>query len=133
MTQRVVIDTNILVSSLWSPSGTPARIISLIWSGQLIPCYDSNIMDEYFAVLHRPHFKFSNAEVSTLLRFFRNAGLSVVVQPSTINLLDESDRKFYDVAKACDALLITGNTRHYPDDPAIVTAAELLKSHVGQG
>ncbi len=32
---------------------------------------------------------------------------------------DESDRKFYEVAEFCDAVFITGNLTHYPEDPSI--------------
>ena len=40
---RVVVDTNILVSALWSPNGAPAQIISSIIGGALIPGYEKNV------------------------------------------------------------------------------------------
>jgi predicted nucleic acid-binding protein len=33
---------------------------------------------------------------------------------------DEDDRIFYDTAKEGDAILITGNFRHYPNEPFIM-------------
>ena len=59
MIMLAVIDTNILVSALWSRNGAPARILSLIISGELIPCYDYRILCEYREVLTRPKFKFT--------------------------------------------------------------------------
>ncbi len=63
----VVIDTNILVSALWLRNGAPARVLSMIISGTLIPCYDYRILNEYRDVLTRSKIKFSNGEVSALL------------------------------------------------------------------
>jgi hypothetical protein len=36
---------------------------------------------------------------------------------------------FYEVARECNATLITGNKRHYPDAPFIKTAAEFLTEY----
>ena len=55
----VVIDTNVLVSALWSKNGAPAKIISLVLQGKLIPCYDYRILSEYRTVLARPKFGFT--------------------------------------------------------------------------
>ena len=49
-----VIDTNILVSALWSPGGPPAQILGLVLQGTVRPCYDYRIMEEYRDVLNRP-------------------------------------------------------------------------------
>jgi len=40
------------------------------------------------------------------------------------------DRKFYDVAKASHACLITGNIRHFPKEPFILTPAGFLKEYL---
>jgi len=37
---------------------------------------------------------------------------------------DESDRTFYDTAKTCGAVLVTGNMRHYPSESFIMTPAK---------
>jgi len=46
---------------------------------------------------------------------------------SLIRMLDEDDRKFYDVAKSAEAFLITGNIRHYPKEPFIVSPSGFLE------
>ena len=114
----VVIDTNIFVSALWSKNGAPARILSLIISGGLIPCYDYRILSEYKEVLIRPKFKFTGSEVNALLDWIADNGRSVVAEPLNTDFTDEADKKFYEVAKFCGAKLITGNTKHFPKDPA---------------
>jgi len=45
---------------------------------------------------------------------------------SNIPLPDESDRIFYDTAKENGTILITGNTKHYPNEAFIVTPANFL-------
>jgi hypothetical protein len=40
---------------------------------------------------------------------------------------DEDDRVFYDSAKLAGAYLITGNAKHYPAQPFVVTPAEFFR------
>ncbi len=125
----VVIDTNILVSALWSKNGAPARILSLIISGGLIPCYDYRILSEYKEVLMRPKFKFTGSEVNALLDWIAGNGCSVVAEPLNIDFTDEADKKFYEVAKFCGAKLITGNIKHFPKDNAVLTVSEFWEQY----
>ena len=125
---NVVIDTNILVSALWSEQGKPAKILTLIINDLLIPCFNAEIIQEYKEVLARPHlaFHFKKARVDVIINKIKADGLSVVVKPSSIVFVDESDRVFYDVAKASGAYLITGNSKHYPDEPFILSPSQFL-------
>ena len=125
----VVIDTNILVSALWSKNGAPARVLSMIISGGLIPCYDYRILTEYREVLTRPKFKFTKAEVSDLLNWIVDHGRSVVAEPLNVDFTDKADKKFYEVAKFCAAKLITGNIKHFPQDKLVITASEFLEQY----
>ena len=123
----VVIDTNILVSALWSRSGAPARAVGLVLSGHLIPCYDHRIMLEYRQVLQRPKFRFRPSEINALLDWFKQTGRSVIPAPVDISFVDEADRKFYEVAKYCGAVLITGNLQHFPNDDAVMSVSDFLE------
>ncbi|MDR1538176.1 MAG: putative toxin-antitoxin system toxin component, PIN family [Clostridiales bacterium] len=123
---RVVLDTNIIVSAFWSEKGSAADILRMFAGKKILPCYNAQIMAEYKVVLSRPKLAFSRAKVGIFINSMRANGLPVSVRPSTIEFVDETDRKFYDVAKECNATLITGNTRHYPDEPLIVTPAQFL-------
>ena len=125
----VVIDTNILVSALWSRNGAPARVVGLVLSGHLIPCYDHRIMLEYRQVLQRPKFRFRPAEINALLDWFKQIGRSVVPAPVDVPFSDEADRKFYEVAKYCGAVLITGNLKHFPSDKAVMSVSEFLEQN----
>lgn len=125
----VVIDTNILVSALWSKNGAPAQILSLVINGRLIPCYDHRIINEYRAVLKRPKFKFSESEISFLLDWITDNGYSVVAEPIDTEFIDELDKKFYEVANFCGAKLITGNIKHFPRDEAVISVSEFLEKY----
>lgn len=128
----VVLDTNILVSALWSRNNRLTRILELVLSDKLIPCHNAEIMDEYKEVLSCQNlaFHFGDARVRDILEKIEVDGLSVVVKPSSIPLFDEDDRAFYDVAKACGCYLITSNKRHYPkDDEKIVDPFDFLHDY----
>jgi hypothetical protein len=42
-------------------------------------------------------------------------------------MIDENDRVFYGAAKSAGAYLITGNFRHYFQEPFVLTPAEFLE------
>ena len=126
---RVVLDTNVLVSSLLA-NGPPATIVDLVTEGKLIPFYNDLIISEYWYVLQRPKFTFHPTQVSRLVGDIMRIGIAVETNvPSVTPMPDEDDRKFYDVAKSSDAFLITGNIKHFPLEPFIVTPADFLKMY----
>ena len=124
---KAVLDTNILVSALWSPTGNASTIVNLILADKIIPCFDQRIIYEYRAVLLRPKLAFQAGQVDELLAEITGRGLSVTVFPNTIAMPDEADHKFYNTAKQCEAYLITGNSRHYPNDPLVISPARFLE------
>lgn len=123
----VVIDTNILVSALMSRNGAPARVVSMVLSERLTPCFDYRILCEYREVLQRPKFGFTSGEVNSLLDWIEHYGRSVVAEPLDGVFIDESDKKFYEVAKFCGADLVTGNLKHYPEDPQVMSVTAFLE------
>jgi len=123
----VVIDTNVIVSAIISPTSSPGQIMELTMGGKLRFYYSVNIMDEYEDVLFRPKFNFNPRTVSQLLDFIVDYGHFVNPTPSAIILPDESDRIFYDAAKTTNSYLITGNIKHYPIEPHIVKPTDFLR------
>jgi putative PIN family toxin of toxin-antitoxin system len=121
-----VLDTNILVSALWSHDGNPARITHMISDGEIVPCYCEDILKEYKAVLSRPRLSFPQHQTDALINNIEKYGKAVVHNKSCVPFTDESDRIFYDVARESQAILITGNIKHYPSEPFIMTPAEFL-------
>ena len=95
-------------------------------SGELQLCVDERILAEYETVLHRPKFRFEPAHVDVILQFIRAHSLNIVPPVSDIPFADPADKKFYEVAKHCHALLITGNIKHFPNESFIKTVQELF-------
>ncbi len=123
---KVVLDTNILVSAFWSKSGKSAQILRMFIDDKLLLIYSRDILAEYKTVLNRPAFQFSRVKIGETINLIRKYGILVEPLESGLSFSDESDRKFYDAAKAYGATLITGNQKHYPPSPFIQTAAEFL-------
>lgn len=128
----VVIDTNVLVSALWSRNGAPARVVSMVLTGDIIPCYDYRILCEYKEELQRPNFGFSKSEVNSLLGWFETYGHSVLAEPLEDMFFDEADKKFYEVAKFCGAVLVTSNLKYFPEDPLVMSVADFLEKRKNQ-
>ena len=61
MSYYAVLDTNVLISSLLTRNkdAATARVIYAITSGDIIPLYSKEIVEEYTEVLHRAKFPFS--------------------------------------------------------------------------
>ena len=125
----VVLDTNNLVSALWTPDGNASAIMELVLTDKLIPCFNQDIIKEYKTVLTRPKLAFKNGLAYTFIYEIIGRGITVTVKPGKITMSDESDRKFYDVAKFCDAYLITGYLKHFPKDRMILNPGEFLKKY----
>ena len=124
----VVLDTNILVSSLWLESGNTASIIKRI-PRLIIPCFNDKILSEYAEVLCRPKFSFSVDKRESLLSKIKDYGIEHLPDESEEAMLDEDDRIFYDTAKSSGSVLITGNIRHYPTALFIMTPSDFLKKY----
>ena len=126
---RIVLDTNVLVSALLT-DGHPAAIVNLAAEKKLIPVYNDLIITEYWEVLKRPKFGFRPSQVSRLMDDIVKTGIAAETETSSnILMADETDRKFYDAAKASLAYLITGNIKHFPRESFIVTSSDFLKMY----
>ncbi|MDL5057873.1 putative toxin-antitoxin system toxin component, PIN family [Geitlerinema calcuttense] len=127
----MVLDTNVLISGLLNPFGTPGKIIRLIGSPDLTLCVDAHILAEYEEVMKRPRFQISPKMIDELMESIR---LASEIHPPChlkIDLPDEEDTPFLAVAIASRAeFLITGNIRHFPKTHRqgvnVVTPAEFI-------
>ena len=122
---RLVIDTNIIVSALLSPEGTAFQILSDVLDGKYEVIISTEIYEEYDEVLRRPKFNFDKDIVDYLLSWFRRNAIWIEVTKSDIEMPDEKDRIFFDVAKCCKARLLTGNNKHYPVDELVTALWEI--------
>jgi len=127
-----VIDTNVLVAAHLSRHEDSAvvQIFRKLNNSEIIPLYSSEIINEYKQVLSRKKFSFDLATINYTLALIMNKGIEVDPRPSGIQLPDMKDLVFYEVVlekKESGAYLITGNKKHFPNDPIVVSAAEFLE------
>jgi len=126
MTSPIVLDTNILVSALISPDGNPARIFNMVSENLIKTIYCQEILNEYMKVLKRPRFQFPASLIAEALDIFILFGIYLQPVKSNVPMTDESDRVFHDIAITGSAILITGNLKHYPTEPFILSPADYL-------
>lgn len=110
-----MLDTNVLVSGVLSPHGPPAAILRAVLLERVIVCFDERILSEYREVLMRGRFGFDTELVNDLLDFIEAAGEPTLAAPLKLQLPDQGDAMFVEVASAAEAdFLVTGNIKHFP-------------------
>jgi putative PIN family toxin of toxin-antitoxin system len=125
-----VIDTNVLVSALLRWDSVPGAILEQALVGSIIPLLNDKIIAEYEEVLRRRKFPFQEQDIRNVIDGICMRG--VFLDPETIeeSLPDPKDVVFYAVTmearKGGDAYLVTGNIKHFPIKPYIVTPREML-------
>ncbi len=131
MAPRLVLDTNVVISALWTPGSVPDQAIAAIVTRGARVLYDARILAEYRTVLARPKFKkIDPARAAALIATLVALGEDVRAAPWTGTMKDDDDRRFVEVALAGHAtVLVTGNLRDFPQDlgfevqpPAMVLA-----------
>jgi putative PIN family toxin of toxin-antitoxin system len=125
-----VIDTNVLVSALFTTNTESAtvKVLETMLQGKIIPLFNEEIFEEYEDVLYRSKFHFSPTLVSQYLNTIREMGIQAERVHSDEKFPDLDDIVFYEVALSKeDAYLVTGNTKHFPNSPIVVTPAEMME------
>lgn len=127
-----VIDTNVLVSALLAAlkdkESSPLKILHSILDGAIIPIFNDEIITEYREVLHRPKFHFPEESVEQVLKAVSTFGIHSerIISEDVFN--DPKDVVFYEVTLSMDdTYLITGNTKHFPVKPFVVTPTQMIE------
>ncbi|KJU86993.1 PilT protein domain-containing protein [Candidatus Magnetobacterium bavaricum] len=115
--KKIVIDTNVFVSSFFNPKGIPRKIVDLWKNGEVILCVSEEIIGEYVRVLNRFDF-IGNNNIKELLRLFNRRQYLIIVRPldniyAVIN--DHSDNKFIECALSAKAAYIVSGDKHLKD------------------
>ncbi len=130
MKYYVVIDTNVLVSAMLKWNSVPGNILALSFKGPIVPLFNDAILKEYREVLSRPKFHLTSEIVNDIVDEIESVGIHVDAEKLDIELPDPKDRVFYEVTmearKKSDAFLTTGNIKHFPKEPFVVTPRQML-------
>ena len=124
-----VIDTNVLVSALitHNPEAATAKVVRLLFDHCFVPMYDADIIAEYEEVLHRAKFPILPDVANALISYIIENGVEASREDYTEPMPDEDDRVFYEVSLSNeDSFLVTGNLKHYPTSPRVISPAAFI-------
>jgi len=130
--QKVIIDTNVIVSSLIQKSFPYKIMTELFVEDKIILCVSKALMKEYHDVLHRSKFAAYHdfaARAKSLLADIETKAAEFIPLISLDLLSDKDDNKILELADTCAAdYIITGNTNDFTfstyKDTRIVTPKE---------
>ena len=126
-----VIDTNVIVSALLTSNkdSNTNQVVQAINIGNIIPMYNDEIESEYKRVLHYPKLKIPEEQIKTFISTLRKFGIKVdrtKIDDETFP--DPDDIVFYEVRMSVDdSYLVTGNQKHFPVKPFIVTPTQMVE------
>lgn len=130
MKYYAVIDTNVLISAMLKWNSVPGNVLELVYCGTIVPLLNKHIVKEYREVLSRPKFNFTEEIIENAVGEIECIGIYVDSEQLDLKLPDPKDRVFYEVVmeerKTEDAYLVTGNIKHFPEKPFVVTPRQMI-------
>ncbi len=135
--QKIVIDTNVIVSSLIQQSYPYKIIYELFIDDKFVLCVSEELMAEYYEVLSRPKFArfpdfFGKAE--HLLADIETKAQKFVPSIKLDLTSDKGDNMILELADECEAdFIVTGNTNDFTfleyKQTKIVSPKEYWENH----
>ena len=125
-----VIDTNVLVSAriTKNPSSATVKVLNNMFNGTIKPIFNDEIIAEYIDVLHRPKFRMRDEDINLIINYIKKYGIHSDRVHYDGNMPDEKDRPFYEVSLSVeDSFLVTGNLKHFPVTPKVVTPSQIIE------
>lgn len=105
------------------------------FSGTIVPLLHEEIVREYREVLGRPKFHLTRDIIEDAVGELERLGVYVDAGAMEIELPGPKDRVFYEVVmegrKTESAWLVTGNLKHFPVRPFVVTPRQMVEIILG--
>lgn len=130
---RIVLDTNVLVSGMINAYGPPGRIVDLLREGMVELVVDDRVLLEYRMVLNRPKFQryFDSKAVNDILNFLERNTLYMVPIKTITGLPDPDEVPFAELSLSAGVPLVTGKLNDYPEsllhNVRVLTPAEYIR------
>lgn len=124
-----VIDTNVFVSAFITNNKDAATslVFQHLLDGDIIPLYSEEILAEYEEVLSRKKFNLAENKIKEFINTIIECGIDEKRTPFADAMPDEDDRVFLEISLSRDdSFLVTGNLKHFPVLPQIITPTELI-------
>ena len=78
-------------------------------------------------MFHRAKFKLVPGVADALISFIKEHGIETSRTTFQESMPDEDDRAFYEVSLSVDdSFMVTGNLKHYPQTPKVISPADFL-------
>ena len=126
-----VIDTNVIVSAMLKNDSFPAQVLKEVLLGNINLLVNEEILNEYLEVLSRKKFHFPIDTVISLVNEIRKQAIYVDSASVEEYFPDSDDAVFYEIVmearRDVDAYLVTGNLKHFPKKPFVVTPKEMIE------
>jgi len=130
---KVVIDTNVFISSFFKQSINPKKIIDLWKTSKLVVCLKKEILEEYLEVLMRLGLA-GEPELYEFIKIFErkeNILYFNMVQKINLEIDDPDDLKFIECAVVAKASYIISGDKHLLNlrkysDIQIISPSEFL-------
>jgi uncharacterized protein len=133
--QRVVLDPNVYVSALLTPTGTPGQILEMWADGQFDVIVSPLLLAELERVLRRPKFKGSIpvVQIDALLSALAEEGVLAADPEAQLGMTpDPGDDYLVALARAVDADCIVSGDPHLTQlsnsRPPVLRPREFLNS-----
>ena len=115
--QKLIIDTNVIVSSLIQKSYPHSIIYDLFIGDKIYLCISASLMSEYYNVLERPKFLRFQEFTTKARNVLSNVELKAIRYTPRVVLdliSDKGDNKILELAEECSAdFIVTGNTTDF--------------------
>jgi putative PIN family toxin of toxin-antitoxin system len=125
-----VFDTNVLVSAMITHNSDSAtvKVLEQVVKGRIVPLFNDEILLEYQEVLNRDKFNLREDDTLNMLDLIIDNGCWAGRRTTDFPFTDADDIVFFEVAMTKEGtFLVTGNTKHFPKVPTVVTPAEMLE------
>lgn len=125
-----VFDTNVLVSAMITHNSESAtvKVLEQVAKGRIVPLFNSEILLEYQEVLHRNKFNLREVDILNMMDMMIENGRWANKKSMELSFADENDIVFFKVSMSQEgAFLVTGNVKHFPKVPTVVTPSEMME------
>ena len=120
-----------MIRTFWYPhnsNSSTVKVLESLFLQRFIPLYNEDIIIEYEDVLHRRKFKLTEDQIRLVIDRVKQNGIDSERFSYDGIMPDEDDRVFYEVALSEeDSFLVTGNLKHFPKTPKVITAAQMME------
>ena len=131
---NVILDTNVIISAMITKDNNSptVKVLDLFYDKRISIYYSDEILTEYKDVLNRKEFNINKQLIGIFINNIKKLANRINPASMDVNLIDLKDQPFYELVMSKninEAKLITGNIKHFPIKPFIMTPSEFINKY----